>query len=132
MSKASDSKNAEEIAKNNIVQIKKEAEKIIKKYGYNYNVAVNIGNFRFPTKTYENVTFPKGNYNALKVVIGKGEGKNWWCVLYPQLCFAYGNGTLSAENDNKLKKSLSKDGYTIVTAKGPVNIKLKILEWFSY
>ena len=106
--------------------------KTIKKYGHNYNVTVNSGNFNFPTKEYENVKFPKGKYYALKVVIGKGEGENWWCVLYPQLCFDYTeSGALSKESDTKLKNVLTYDEYTTITSKSNLNFKFKILEWFS-
>ena len=56
----------------NLKKIEEEAQKIVKKYGYTYNVTVNSGNFDFPTKEYENVKFPRGKYYALKIVIGKG------------------------------------------------------------
>ena len=116
----------------NLKKIEEEAQKIVKKYGYTYNVTVNSGNFDFPTKEYENVKFPRGKYYALKIVIGKGEGKNWWCVLYPQLCFDRSQkGTLSEESDTKLKNVLSYDEYSIITSKSDFNLKFKILEWFS-
>ncbi len=63
------------------------AEQVIRREGYNYNVDIEFGIFPFPAKTYGNVTFPAGDYNAVRVVIGSGEGKNWWCVLFPPLCF---------------------------------------------
>lgn len=127
-----DVKESRALIEKNISKIEEEAEKTIKKYGYNYNVTVNSGNFDFPTKEYENVKFPKGKYYALKVVIGKGEGENWWCVLYPQLCFDYTeSGALSKENDTKLKNVLTYDEYTTITSKSNLNFKFKILEWFS-
>ena len=119
------------IIEQNIENIKKEAEKTIKKYGYTYNVTVNTGNFQFPTKVYENTTFPKGKYDALKIVIGNGKGQNWWCVLYPQLCFSNGNGTLSKHGEAMLKESLSTDEYNLITSKSKINFKLKIVELFS-
>lgn len=128
---ASSKEEAEEIVTKNIEAIEEEAEQIIKKYGYTYSVTVSSGNFEFPTKSYENVRLPKGNYDAIKIVIGKGRGQNWWCVLYPQLCFSKGNGTLSPESEEKLKGSVTDEEFRIITSKSNVNFKFKIVEIFS-
>ena len=120
------------LLEDNIKKIEEEAQKIVKKYGYTYGVTADFGNYNFPSKSYENAQFPKGKYDALKIVIGKGEGKNWWCVLYPQLCFDYSqNGVLSKESDTKLKNVLTYDEYNMITSKSDINFKLKIVEWFS-
>jgi stage II sporulation protein R len=82
-------KNAEEaraIALNKQDEIQELAESIVASRGYDYPVAVYIGQFDFPTKSYGNVVFPQGRYEAVRVVLGEGEGKNWWCVLFPPLC----------------------------------------------
>ena len=130
-----DAKNIEEtknIIAFNLENIEEEAERIIKKYGYTYGVTVSLGNFDFPTKEYGNVRFPKGNYDALKIVIENGNGKNWWCVLYPQLCFSENiNGVLTEESETKLKNTLSDDQYDVITNKSKINFKFKIVEWFS-
>ena len=55
-------------------------------YG-SYTANVNLTNSTFPTKTYGNYSFPAGNYESLKVTIGEGSGENWWCVMFPPLCF---------------------------------------------
>ena len=120
------------VIKANLGFIEEEVEKTIKKYGYTYGVTVNFDNYYFPTKQYGNVQFPKGNYDALKIVIESGKGNNWWCVLYPALCFAENsNGTLPEESEAKLKNTLSHDEYDIVTSKSKFNFKFKIVEWFS-
>jgi len=67
-------------------EIKALAESVAAARGYNYPVAVYVGEFDFPTKSYGNVVFPQGRYEAVRVVLGAGEGKNWWCVLFPPLC----------------------------------------------
>ena len=59
---------------------------IVRNNGYNYTVTADIGARYVPEKTYGNVTFPAGEYEALNVVIGSGKGENWWCVLFPPLC----------------------------------------------
>ncbi len=106
----------------------------IENNGYNYNVETVLGNFDFPTKQYGDSQFPAGKYDALRILIGKAEGKNWWCVLYPQLCFINNtNGKLPDESKEKLKNVLTDDEYNIVTSPNgniPVKIKFKILEIF--
>ena len=76
-----------EYSKNHINDLKKIAEDTLKAQGYNYPVTVEIGNFEFPTKNYGDISFPAGFYDALRVKIGNAQGKNWWCVMFPPLCF---------------------------------------------
>ena len=71
----------------NIDDIESYAMEEIKKNGYDYDVKVSLGKSDFPTKDYGDIVLPAGSYEALKVEIGKAEGKNWWCVLFPPLCF---------------------------------------------
>ena len=63
------------------------AEKTILDNGYNYSAKINIGNFYFPTKNYGDISLPAGFYDSLRVEIGESKGKNWWCVMFPSLCF---------------------------------------------
>ncbi|MBD0384350.1 stage II sporulation protein R [Paenibacillus sedimenti] len=61
--------------------------RIIQERGYSYSHTVELGKVPFPTKMYGNEVYPAGDYEALRVVVGSGEGQNWWCVLFPPLCF---------------------------------------------
>jgi len=61
--------------------------RMIAERGYSYTHTVELGVVPFPTKMYGNEVYPAGDYEALRVIIGKGEGQNWWCVLFPPLCF---------------------------------------------
>ena len=90
-----------EYAKNHIEDLKNIAEMTVKEQGYNYPVTVEIGNFEFPTKTYGDISFPAGNYDALRVKIGNANGRNWWCVMFPPLCFV--DTTTGIVSDVKLK-----------------------------
>ncbi|MGZ4112260.1 MAG: stage II sporulation protein R, partial [Tumebacillaceae bacterium] len=63
------------------------AEKVIKEKGYSYPVKTDFGMVPFPTKLYGDQVYPAGNYEALRIQIGKAAGQNWWCVLFPPLCF---------------------------------------------
>lgn len=60
---------------------------VVKEYGYDYGVHTEFGHFLFPTKSYGSFVLPAGDYEALRVVIGQGQGANWWCVLFPPICF---------------------------------------------
>lgn len=73
-------------AEEQIPFIKAQAERVIHERGYNYPVEVYVGEFDFPVKSYGNIIFPAGKYSAVRIVIGDGAGKNWWCVLFPPLC----------------------------------------------
>lgn len=66
--------------------IEKTAEEVIRENGYNYGATAELGVRWIPEKTYGDMYFPAGNYEALNVTLGKGEGQNWWCVLFPPLC----------------------------------------------
>lgn len=78
-------------------EIRQAAEKILRDEGCGDSVRVEFGVSWIPEKTYGNVTFPAGNYEALRVLIGNGDGKNWWCVLYPPLCLI----NTSCENEDQ-------------------------------
>ena len=67
--------------------IKRISKNIISKNGYTYEVKVNLEYSKFPAKQYSNMVLPAGEYKALRIIIGEGEGKNWWCVMFPPLCF---------------------------------------------
>ena len=124
-----------------INQNRKEIEKLagdeISRQGKNYTVRTTLGIFPFPTKAYGDVTLPAGNYEALRVIIGKGEGANWWCVLFPPLCFVDAtHGTVPESVKQNLQKALSKEEYGIITSVDsddeiPIKIKFKIVEFFQ-
>jgi stage II sporulation protein R len=77
---------ARQAALEDIPEIKRTAEAVVQANGYNYPVQVSLGEYQFPTKSYGNLVLPQGEYQAVRVTIGGGEGKNWWCVLFPPLC----------------------------------------------
>jgi stage II sporulation protein R len=138
--KLKDSKNLEQtksIINENRKGIEKLAKDEITRQGKDYTVKTMVGIYPFPTKAYGDVTLPAGNYQALRVVIGKGEGANWWCVLFPPLCFVDAtHGTVPESVKQKLKNTLTKEEYGIINAADneseiPVKIKFKIVEFFQ-
>lgn len=94
----------------NIYEIQAEAERIVRDEGYDYEVKAEFGVSWIPEKTYGSVTFPAGNYEALKVLIGEAEGHNWWCVLYPPLCLI-DSKTASASSEEIMKDAVLSGKY---------------------
>lgn len=113
-----------------IEEIKKIAQKVILENGYNYDINIEIGNFYFPTKYYGNISLPAGNYDALKIEIGDSQGQNWWCSLFPPLCFVNISAGVIDENGNDyLKENLSEEEFAIVSSKdSDIKFKFKIIE----
>jgi len=119
---------------NNIDEFYKISEKILKENNLNYPIKISVGNFKFPTKDYSNFTLPEGNYDALKIELGSSSGQNWWCVMFPSLCFIdINNGIVEENSKSILEKGLSKESYAIVSdkSKSTIQFKFKILEFFG-
>lgn len=125
---------SENIISNEYESLQKIGKDTIEANGYDYDVKVGIEYSNFPTKQYSNVILPAGEYKALKVVIGNGTGKNWWCVMFPPLCFVdEENGVIDEATDEKLQSVLSEDEYKLITTKNKeeesvVKFKFKIVE----
>ena len=121
-------------ANNHIEEIKKIAENTVKQNGFNYPVTIEIGKFDFPTKSYGDISFPSGLYDALRVKIGKSAGKNWWCVMFPPLCFVDTTTDIVSDSSKEsLQKTLSNENYKIVSENdnSEITIKFKIIEFFE-
>lgn len=102
--------------------------------GYNYDVNINIGNFDFPTKTYGDISLPAGSYDALRVEIGEAKGQNWWCVMFPPLCFVdVSSGIVPDESKEFLDENLTDEEFSIVsdTSNKNIQFKFKLLEFFN-
>ena len=106
-----------EWAKGHLSAIANLAEAVIREEGYAYEVMAEVTTCDFPDKTYGDITFPAGTYEALRIEIGEAKGQNWWCVLYPNLCFIDSVNAVVPEKGKKdLKKVLEEDTYEMVTA----------------
>ncbi|NLN05051.1 MAG: stage II sporulation protein R [Clostridiaceae bacterium] len=147
------SQEAYKILDRNLYEIERIARDAVRSKGYDYDVDVSLGIFEFPTKDYGNIILPNGEYTSLKITIGEGLGQNWWCVLFPPLCFVNANVNAvvnepDADNDDNnredgkvnedeiteqgkeaLKENLSKTSYEVIekSNKG-VKFKFKIIE----
>jgi stage II sporulation protein R len=135
ISKDSTSKQeAMQIANEHKEEFTQIAEKVIKENGYNYTVNVQIGKADFPTKYYGDITLPAGTYDALKVQIGEAKGQNWWCVMFPPLCFVdVSTGIVPDNSKQELKQSLDNEEYDLIskTDNNEISFKFKIVELFQ-
>lgn len=110
------------------------AEKTIKENGFDYPVKININNFYFPTKNYGDISLPAGYYDALRVEIGNTSGQNWWCVMFPSLCFIdVSSGVVDDEAKKNLEDNLNEESYHIISEKEDTGFtfKFKIIEFFA-
>lgn len=132
LAEAKSIEDTREIVKAHMDEIIEVSKQTLNENGYDYDVCARITYTDFPEKTYGSYTFPKGNYEALQIVIGEGEGKNWWCVLYPNMCF---KGTVyevvEEDAEEELREVLSAWEYADVFDSGDVKLRLKALEYFS-
>lgn len=114
--KLKNSKSIEESRKillDNDKKIKEICENTILNNKYNYAVTTALSKENFPVKTYGNITLPQGKYEAYRIIIGGGEGQNWWCVMFPPLCFIdiTKEETSYKETENEMKKTLNEKQY---------------------
>lgn len=119
----------EAIAKAHLDEIVDTAEAVLKENGFSYGARASLVTTEFPEKSYGPYTFPAGTYRALEITLGAGEGHNWWCVLYPNMCF---QGTVYEVTDNgeALREVLSPAEYADVFNSKDYEIRLKFLEYF--
>lgn len=109
------------------------AKKTVEDRGYDYDVNIEIGNFSFPTKTYGDIALPAGFYDALKVEIGSATGRNWWCVMFPSLCFVdVSNGVVPEESKEILESNLQPEDYNLIASDNiEYKVKFKLVELFE-
>ncbi|SHK48705.1 stage II sporulation protein R [Tepidibacter formicigenes] len=119
-----------EIIEANLKNIENIASTEIKNNNKDYKVSADLGYSNFPTKKYSNIVLPAGKYKAVKVIIGEGKGKNWWCVMFPPLCFIdINHGITDKKTKKNLTKVLTKEEYNMILVdNNEVKLKFKILE----
>lgn len=128
----SDISGCREIVNRNLGEIVETAEDVIAEHGYEYPVEAYVAQVDFPDKTYGDYTFPAGTYEALELVIGAGAGHNWWCVMYPNMCFA-GSGYEVVEKDAKesLEQTLTQEEYESLMENKNYTVKCRYLKFLN-
>ncbi|MBE7064507.1 MAG: stage II sporulation protein R [Ruminococcaceae bacterium] len=95
--------------------IKSVAEDCLKREGSGYEARVSVGKCEFPAKSYGKYCFPDGEYQALRIEIGGAEGRNWWCVLFPPLCYISENAvSVSSDAEQRMRENLSEEAFDTV------------------
>lgn len=138
-SQSTTKQEAIQIAESHKEEFKEIAETVIQKQGYSYPVTIEIGNFAFPTKTYGDISLPAGNYDALRIKIGEAKGQNWWCVMFPPLCFVdVTSGVVPEESKEQMQESLSDEEYQLIAEgnnensdNSGIQFKFKLIEWLQ-
>ncbi len=120
-----DKQDAKKTLSQNLEQIEAAANRLLAEKGFDYTAHASIENKYFNTRKYDEVTLPAGNYDALCVRLGKAQGKNWWCVVFPPMCLP------AACEEDELSEVLNGDELRIVTDKGSYVVKFKLLELYE-
>lgn len=115
---------AKNVAESKITEIENFAKNVVRESGYDYKVKAEVTKMYFNIRRYKEVTLPAGVYTALRITIGQGKGKNWWCVMFPPMCLP------AAEEKSELSEVLSDSQLDIVENEKEYVIKLKVLEIF--
>lgn len=119
----------EQIIEENKDQIKRIAEEVLAQDGAAESVQVRLADVEFPDKEYGDYEFPAGTYRALQVIIGAGEGHNWWCVLYPNLCFsAEGYDVTGDGAKENLEQVLSPKEYQVILKERKYKLGFKYIK----
>ena len=118
------------IIKESLPAIKEVAEEVVDKWEKDYEVYVALDEASFPTKSYGDVVLPAGKYEACRVVIGEGKGENWWCVMFPPLCYLDAStGVVPLEGKEQLEQQLNTEQYNLITSKDkPYQIRFKLVD----
>lgn len=134
MNSANSKKDSTAYIKSHIKDIEKIALEVIQEEGYNYTVHAYMTSEYFPTKSYGDVTIPCGEYDAFRIDIGENEGQNWWCILYPPLCFVQGSyGIATDESKMLLKNVLDEDEFNYISnaSSKDIDFEFKFLSFFK-
>lgn len=115
---------------NNKEALENRADQYLKELGYDYHADIAVTETWFPTKAYGDLVLPCGVYDAVQVTLGQGRGRNWWCVLYPKLCFIDStHAILPDESKEQLKNLLTEEDYlAVIDSSAKIHIRLKLLE----
>ena len=117
LQKEPDVKQTKEWARSHLQELERVADQTVREEGYSYSSEAEVEVCYFPDKQYGDIFFPQGNYEALRIRLGEARGHNWWCVLYPNLCFTSSAcAVVTDEGKEELKEALTAEEYEMVTA----------------
>lgn len=130
--------DAKEAAKKNLAFITQKSQQFIYDKGYDYRITASVENTYFTTRNYGSFVAPAGNYDALRILIGEGEGHNWWCVMFPPLCLGAVEDYVSEDEElfmckpkSHLDSGLSEKESKRIEQDQPVEIRFALFEWLN-
>lgn len=123
---------SKDIIAEHLFDIEALANSTLSRNHFKYHATAYLGYADFPEKEYNHYTFPKGDYETLTISLGKGKGNNWWCVLYPAMCFQGSVYELPSQNSEEaLRKVLTAEEFEAVKKSGNYKIRFKLLEYLK-
>ncbi len=117
--------SAAEALENEKEELVRVAENVLRENGFNYGVNINLEKEYYTTRSYDNYTLPAGEYLSLKVILGKGEGHNWWCVMFPPLCLP------AASPSADIDAILGAEGAELIKSNPRYEVRFKIVEIYE-
>ena len=119
-----DEEEALKAAAENTPVFENAAKQVLQENGIAYPVSVSVGSAYFDNRDYDGFTLPAGEYQAVRVILGAGEGKNWWCVMFPQVC-------LPAASKHDISENLTDTQTDIIKNKPKYEVRFKVVEWYE-
>ena len=117
----------------NLPEMQSIAQSVIASEGYDYSVSANLSTVFFPTQRYGKMSFPPGNYEAVQLIIGEGRGNNWWCLMFPPLCYV--DMTATEAGRQQLASTVTEEGFRLLMHQEEesraLNVRFKIVEWWQ-
>ena len=127
-SEAASAQATKQWSEQHLKELTQVADQVLEQNGMNYQAYTQVTKCYFPEKYYGDITFPKGEYEALRITLGEAKGHNWWCVLYPNLCFLDATyAVVNEEGKDELKGVLTDDEYQMITDDKELKVK-----WFFF
>lgn len=128
LSDSTSTEQAKEVLSQHLQPLADAAARTISERGYHYSVRVSLEKTYFPTKEYADFSLPAGVYQGLRVEIGEAEGHNWWCVVFPPLCFS----SVSEQSQKAIRSGLTEDDLALLTGEDQGYVfRFQCLEWFG-
>ncbi|MDR0804711.1 MAG: stage II sporulation protein R [Oscillospiraceae bacterium] len=119
---------AEGYARENIAYIETKATEYVRAQGFDYTVRAEVAEMYFTTRVYGDITMPAGDYRALRITIGEGDGRNWWCVMFPQLCLPAA-AVQAEDNTDSTPVMFTPETSRVIENGGKIKMRFFLYEW---
>jgi len=117
----------------NLYDINAFAQSVVSAAGFDHKVTAQMSHMFFPTRFYGDMAFPPGEYEAVKILIGEGAGSNWWCLMFPPLCYV--DMTATDSGRNQLADTVSEEGFRLLTHQEEqstgLRVRFRVVEWWQ-